>query len=50
MKYRDQLVTLNRLAKILQKNKFSKGAIEFEQEEIQIPLGQRRQADRCLCI
>jgi ribonuclease R len=38
MKYRDQLVTLNRLAKILQKNKFSKGAIEFEQEEIKFRL------------
>jgi len=38
MKYRDQLVTLNRLAKILQKNKFSKGAIEFEQKEIKFRL------------
>lgn len=38
MKYRDQLVTLNRLARILQKDKFSKGAIEFEQEEIKFRL------------
>jgi ribonuclease R len=38
MKYRDILVTLNRLAKILQKEKFSKGAIEFESEEIKFRL------------
>jgi ribonuclease R len=38
MKYRGELVTLNRLAKILQKNKFSKGAIEFDQEEIKFRL------------
>lgn len=38
MKYRDVLITLNRLAKILQKEKFSKGAIEFETEEIKFRL------------
>lgn len=38
MKYRDILVTLNSLAKILQKEKFSKGAIEFETEEIRFRL------------
>ena len=38
MKYHDQLVTLNRIAKILKKEKFSKGAIEFEQEEIKFRL------------
>ncbi len=38
MKYHDELVTLNRLAKILQKDKFSKGAIEFAQEEIKFKL------------
>lgn len=38
MKYRDVLVTLNSLAKILQKEKFSKGAIEFETEEIKFRL------------
>lgn len=40
MKYRDVVVTLNRLAKILQKEKFSKGAIEFETEEIKFRLDQ----------
>ena len=40
MKYRDQLTTLNRLAKILQKEKFAAGAIEFEQEEIKFKLDQ----------
>ena len=38
MKYRDALVTLNRLAKILQKEKFMKGAIEFEQDEVKFRL------------
>ncbi|MEK7646458.1 MAG: ribonuclease R [Patescibacteria group bacterium] len=38
MQYREPLVTLNRLAKILQKEKFAKGAIEFEQEEIKFRL------------
>ena len=38
MKYRDQMSKLNYLAKILQKEKFSKGAIEFEQEEIKFRL------------
>ncbi len=40
MKYREQLTTLNRLAKILQKEKFAAGAIEFEQEEIKFKLDQ----------
>jgi ribonuclease R len=40
MKYRDILVILNGLAKILQKEKFSKGAIEFETEEIKFRLDQ----------
>ena len=38
MKYRDSLMILNDLAKILQKEKFSKGAIEFEQEEVKFRL------------
>ena len=38
MKYRDSLVELNALAKILQKEKFSKGAVEFEQDEIKFRL------------
>jgi len=38
MKYRQDLVTLDTLAKVLQKEKFSKGAIEFEQEEIKFRL------------
>lgn len=38
MPYREALVTLDRLAKILQKNKFSEGAIEFEQQEIKFRL------------
>jgi ribonuclease R len=38
LKYRDIMVTLNRLAKVLQKEKFSKGAIEFESEEIKFRL------------
>jgi ribonuclease R len=33
-----ELDTLNRLAKVLQKEKFMKGAIEFEQEEIKFKL------------
>ena len=41
MIYRDELITLNRLAKILQKNKFSNGAIEFEQEEIKFRLDEQ---------
>ncbi len=40
MKYHDELVTLNRLAKLLQKEKFSKGAIEFDQDEIKFRLDQ----------
>lgn len=38
MQYGKQLVTLNNIAKILQKNKFAKGAIEFEQQEIKFRL------------
>ena len=38
MQYRDPLLTLNRLAKILQKEKFSKGAIEFDTQEIKFRL------------
>ncbi len=36
--YADELITLNKIAKILQKEKFNKGAIEFEQEEIKFKL------------
>lgn len=38
MKYRSQLSTLNKIAKILQKDKFSAGAIEFEQDEVKFRL------------
>ena len=38
MKYGEQLRTMNRIAKILQKEKFAAGAIEFEQEEIKFKL------------
>lgn len=38
MQYREQLVTLNKLAKLLQKEKFSKGAIEFDTQEIKFRL------------
>ncbi len=38
MMHREPLVTLNKIAKILQKDKFSKGAIEFEQQEIKFRL------------
>ena len=41
MTYRAQLVTLNEIAKQLQKEKFSKGAIEFEQEEIKFKLDEK---------
>jgi len=37
-KYFNELDTLNRIAKILQKEKFDNGAIEFEQEEIKFKL------------
>jgi len=37
-KYFNELNTLNTVAKILQKDKFSKGAIEFETEEIKFKL------------
>ncbi len=40
MQYREQLVTLNKLAKILQKEKFSRGAIEFDTQEIKFRLDQ----------
>ena len=38
MQYREQLLTLNKLAKFLQKEKFSKGAIEFDSQEIKFRL------------
>jgi len=38
MIYAEPLIILNRLAKILQKQKFAQGAIEFEQEEIKFRL------------
>jgi len=38
LKYREEMLKLNQLAKILQKEKFSKGAIEFEQDEIKFRL------------
>ncbi len=41
MIYRDQLSTLDRLAKILQKEKFASGAIEFESEEIKFKLDEQ---------
>ena len=39
--YAKELVTLNKIAKELQKDKFHKGAIEFEQEEIKFKLDER---------
>jgi ribonuclease R len=41
MKYRETLVILDTLAKHLQKEKFSQGAIEFEQEEIKFKLDEK---------
>ncbi len=38
LKYRNELLILNKIAKVLQKEKFRKGAIEFEQEEIKFRL------------
>ncbi|MCX6715709.1 MAG: ribonuclease R [Candidatus Taylorbacteria bacterium] len=38
MKYRGQLAILNKIAKVLQKDKFLQGAIEFEQDEIRFKL------------
>ncbi|MBI5126808.1 MAG: ribonuclease R [Candidatus Taylorbacteria bacterium] len=38
LKYRPELLKLNTIAKILQKEKFAKGAIEFEQDEIKFKL------------
>ena len=38
MQYGEQLKTMNRIAKIFQKEKFAAGAIEFEQEEIKFKL------------
>jgi ribonuclease R len=38
MKHREPLLTLNRLAKIMQKEKFAHGAIDFEQEEVKFRL------------
>lgn len=40
MMYRDSLLELNSIAKILQKNKFHAGAIEFEQAEVKFRLDQ----------
>jgi ribonuclease R len=37
-KFFEELDTLNKIAKILRKNKFQKGAIDFEQEEIDFEL------------
>ena len=39
--YHDELVTLNRLAKILSKQNASQGAIEFKQEEIKFRLDEK---------
>jgi ribonuclease R len=39
-KYYNELKKLNEIAKVLQKEKFNKGAIEFEQEEIKFKLDQ----------
>ncbi|MDE1975099.1 MAG: ribonuclease R [Patescibacteria group bacterium] len=41
IEYKEQLTRLNSLAKILQKEKFSKGAIEFEQDEVQFRLDEK---------
>lgn len=41
MKYHETLAELNRLAKIFMKEKFSKGAIEFEQDEIKFKLDEK---------
>ena len=38
MQYREPLLTLNKIAKFLQKEKFSKGAIEFDSQEIKFRL------------
>lgn len=40
-KYFEELNKLNEIAKILQKEKFNKGAIEFEQEEIKFKLDEK---------
>ena len=40
MKYKTELATLNKIAKILQKEKFFKGAIDFEQDEVKFRLDQ----------
>ena len=41
LQYHDDLIILNKLAKILARQKFSQGAIEFEQEEIKFRLDER---------
>lgn len=41
MRYMDQLVMLDKIAKILKEEKFSKGAIEFEQEEVKFRLDEK---------
>lgn len=41
MKYRDTLLILNRIGKMFMKDKFSKGAIEFEQDEVKFRLDEK---------
>jgi ribonuclease R len=41
MKYRDELAMLGRIAKVLMKDKFLQGAIEFEQEEVKFRLDEQ---------
>jgi len=41
MKYRAELTTLDKIAKILQKDKFAHGAIEFEMPEVKFRLDER---------
>ena len=41
MKYRDELVTLDRLAKVMQKHNAAQGAIEFESEEVKFRLDEK---------
>lgn len=40
-KYRDELITLNRLSKIFRKQNSNKGAIEFEQDEVKFRLDEK---------
>ncbi len=41
MQYRESMITLDTIAKVLQKEKFSHGAIEFEQDEIKFGLDEK---------